>query len=73
MNDCTSCRYSGASLVYAIACYRPKTFASGRILMANDGIGFATLNFERGPDTIYDGRADGDSCGPDGRHWEGRA
>ena len=69
-HDCTTCRYSGASHVYANACYRPKTFASGRVLKATPGIGFPTLNFELGPDTIYEGRADGDNCGETLRHWE---
>lgn len=71
-NDCTLCRHSGASRVYAIACYRPKTFASGRVLKPGCGIGFPTLNFELGPDIIYEGRADGDACGETLRNWEQR-
>jgi hypothetical protein len=72
-NNCTTCKHSGASFKFAIACYRPKTFASGRVLKAPRGVGFPTFNFELGPDTIYDGRADGDACGPLMRNWEARA
>lgn len=71
--SCTTCRHSGASLVYVQACYRPKTFALGRVLKAPSRIGFATVGFELGAETIYEGRASGDCCGPDRRHWEQRA
>lgn len=70
--DCTTCRHSGASKVYAIACYRPKLFASGRVLKAVPGIGFPTLYFELGPASIYEGRADGDHCGSEMGNWEQR-
>ena len=72
-NNCTSCKHLGASLVYAIACYRPKRFASGRVLQASDGVGFPTMNFELGPQSVYEGRADGDNCSETYRNWERRA
>lgn len=72
MNTCTTCRHSGASTVYVQACYRPKRFKSGLVLKAPHGVGFATTGFELGPASIYEGRADGDNCGENYRHWSPR-
>lgn len=71
MNDCTTCANSGESLVYSLGCFRPKRFASGRVLRAPPGVGFAP-SFETGHADIYEGRDDGDCCGETRRRWSAK-
>ena len=71
MHTCTTCAHSGESLVYSVACFRPKRFASGRVLRAPPNVGFST-DFETGHADIYEGRADGENCGETRRHWRAK-
>jgi hypothetical protein len=72
MNTCESCHHNAPSNTYAIACYRSKRMASGIILKAHPGVGFPA-EFEIGHEDLYEGRASGDCCSPDRRHWRARA
>jgi hypothetical protein len=71
MKTCQTCKHSGKSRIYAIACYRPKKFKSGRTLYAQPNIGFST-DFETGHPDIYEGRSCGDNCSFERVHWSAK-
>ncbi len=72
-STCNGCTWYRESLSYAggMGCFRPKRFASGRIIHATDRVGFP-VPFETHEAALYDGRADGDACGPDRIHWRAK-
>jgi hypothetical protein len=68
-NTCTTCLHSRRNTGRIIMCYRPKRFASGRVSYPSE-MGFSALIETH--ETSFEGRADGDVCGPDRVHWEPR-
>lgn len=69
MKTCEGCKHYQPSRLYGDGCYREKRFASGRVIQPTPYIGFAS-DFGASPHTLYEGRADGDTCGADRIHWE---
>jgi hypothetical protein len=68
--SCHGCKDYRGSLIYKLACYRSKSFKSGRIVHATPDAGFsAELETHESP-SIYDDRADGDHCGPSRIHFK---
>lgn len=69
--SCLGCKHYRGSLTYEFACYRSKLLISGRALTPPPKVGFPTgPDFENHPSpTIYEGRADGDHCGPNRIHF----
>lgn len=69
--SCADCKFHLPSKTNdgGFACYRPKRMASGHIIKATANAGFA-IPFEVAAANHYEGRADGDQCGPDRKHWE---
>lgn len=70
--SCHGCTHYQSSLTYTFACFRPKRMASGRILNPPHKVGFPSgPEFENNPSSaIYEGRADGDHCGPNRIHFK---
>ena len=69
--SCINCKFHLTSKVNdgGVACYRPKRMASGHIVRATANAGFA-IQFETASANYYEGRADGDQCGPDRKHYK---
>lgn len=68
---CDTCRHSAMAEVRGVerlCCTRPMTMRDGKINIMGRG---TSVVFERDfyPEAH---RADGDKCGPEGLHWEGR-
>ena len=68
--SCSGCDHYRASLIYKLACYRSKTFKSGRVVHATPEAGFAAEFETNESPSIYEGRADGDHCGPNRIHFK---
>lgn len=64
---CEGCFYYKPCLVYKKSCYRPKSFV-GKIILPQHRIGFS-IEFETAGIEHYDNRVDGDTCGPDRKHY----
>lgn len=72
ITSCEGCKWHGISRVYREqgACYRRKTFASGRVLRPPaDGF---SIEFETGHVDLYEHRASNDNCSSERRNYEAK-
>lgn len=67
--SCHGCTHFRGSLIYKLACYRPRSFQSGLVVPATADAGFPA-EFETHPTYRQEGRADGDICGPEFIHFK---
>jgi len=68
--SCHGCIHYRQSIIYKLACFRTKSFKSGRRVPATPDAGFpAEFETHESP-AIYDDRADGDHCGSNRIHFK---
>ena len=68
--NCHGCKHYQPSIIYKMACFRTKSFKSGRRVPATADAGFSAEFETHESPAIYDDRSDGDHCGANRIHFK---